>query len=79
MSPSFRGPGVMITVNGKIQDIKLPVTVLKLIQLNDVKQPDMVSVQVNEQFVNREDFPSYQLNEGDQVEFLYFMGGGSIR
>ncbi|MCD7931885.1 MAG: sulfur carrier protein ThiS [Tannerellaceae bacterium] len=66
-----------ITVNGKAQEIELPVTVLELIQKNDVKQPEMVSVQVNEQFVNRQDFPSHVLNDGDEVEFLYFMGGGS--
>lgn len=36
----------------------------------------MVSVQVNEEFVEREDFDTLQLNEGDSVDFLYFMGGG---
>ena len=36
----------------------------------------MVSVQVNEEFVDREDFATLQLNEGDTVDFLYFMGGG---
>ncbi|MCD7937254.1 MAG: sulfur carrier protein ThiS [Tannerellaceae bacterium] len=66
-----------IKVNGKTQEIELPVSVLDLIRQNEVKQPDMVSVQVNEQFVNRSDFSTWQLKEGDQIEFLYFMGGGS--
>ncbi|MCD7936361.1 MAG: sulfur carrier protein ThiS [Tannerellaceae bacterium] len=68
-----------ITVNGKNQEVKLPLSVLELIRQNNVKQPEMVSVQVNDSFVNREDFPVRQVKEGDQIEFLYFMGGGSVR
>ncbi len=66
-----------IIVNGEDQEIQLPVTVADLIKINKVLQPDMVSVQVNEEFVDREDFGTTQLNEGDEVDFLYFMGGGA--
>jgi sulfur carrier protein len=38
----------------------------------------MVSVQVNEEFVERDDFDTTTLNEGDTVDFLYFMGGGAL-
>ena len=65
-----------IIVNGEDQEVKLPVTVSELIKLNDVLQPEMVSVQVNEEFVEREDYDTTQLNEGDSIDFLYFMGGG---
>ena len=41
-------------------------------------QPEMVSVQVNEEFAEREDWESIQLKEGDKVDFLYFMGGGTL-
>jgi sulfur carrier protein len=34
-------------------------------------------VQVNEEFAEREDWESIQVKEGDKVDFLYFMGGGS--
>ena len=47
-----------------------------IIKQNNVAQPEMVSVQVNEEFVDREEFATLQLNEGDEVDFLYFMGGG---
>ena len=63
-------------VNGEDQEVQLPVTVSELIKLNDVLQPEMVSVQVNEEFVEREDYDTTQLNEGDSIDFLYFMGGG---
>lgn len=66
-----------ITVNGENQEVKLPISVAELIKQNNVAQPEMVSVQVNEEFVDREDFDTIILNEGDSVDFLYFMGGGS--
>lgn len=65
-----------IIVNGEDQEVQLPVTVSELIKQNNVLQPEMVSVQVNEEFVEREDFDTTQLNEGDSIDFLYFMGGG---
>jgi sulfur carrier protein len=65
-----------INVNGKAQEVELPLTVLGLIELNNIAQPEMVSVQVNEEFVDRSDFPTKQLSDGDTVDFLYFMGGG---
>lgn len=65
-----------ITVNGKAQEVETPITVAELIKNNNVSQPDMVSVQVNEEFVERDDFPTTELKDGDVVDFLYFMGGG---
>ena len=65
-----------IYVNGDAQEVVLPLNVSELIQQSDVQQPDMVSVQVNEEFAEREDWDSVQIKEGDKVDFLYFMGGG---
>lgn len=65
-----------LIVNEEEQEVQLPLTVTELIKLNNVLQPEMVSVQVNEEFVEREDFNTLQLKEGDSVDFLYFMGGG---
>ena len=58
--------------------MNLPLNVSELIQQSDVQQPEMVSVQVNEEFAEREEWENIQLKEGDKVDFLYFMGGGSI-
>jgi sulfur carrier protein len=38
----------------------------------------MVSVQLNGEFVSRDDYESVSLKEDDEVDFLYFMGGGGI-
>ena len=67
-----------IYVNGDAQEVNLPLSVSELINNSNVQQPEMVSVQVNEEFAEREDWDSIQLKEGDKVDFLYFMGGGSF-
>ena len=65
-----------IYVNGEAQEVSLPLNVSELIKQNNVQQPEMVSVQVNEEFADASDWESIQLKEGDKVDFLYFMGGG---
>ena len=67
-----------IYVNGDAQEVNLPLNVSELIKQSDVQQPDMVSVQVNEEFAEREDWDAIQIKEGDKVDFLYFMGGGTF-
>ncbi|MGX8696227.1 MAG: sulfur carrier protein ThiS [Prevotella sp.] len=66
-----------IIVNGEAQEVQLPLTLAALIKNNDVQQPEMVSVQVNEDFADRTEWDSIQIKEGDSVDFLYFMGGGA--
>lgn len=65
-----------ITVNDNSQEVMLPLTINGLISLNGVEQPDMVSVQINGEFIERENFATTEIKDGDTVDFLYFMGGG---
>ena len=67
-----------IKVNGEAQEVQLPLSLTELIRQNDVQQPDMVSVQVNEDFVDRAEWDGIQIKDGDSVDFLYFMGGGAL-
>lgn len=67
----------ILTVNDKAQEVSLPLTLSDLIKINKVLNPELVSVQVNEEFVDRDVWPQTQLKDGDRVDFLYFMGGGS--
>jgi len=66
-----------IKVNGNEQEISNPISLTELIALNNVAQPSMVSIQLNGEFVVRDDYDSTLVKEGDEVDFLYFMGGGS--
>lgn len=67
-----------IKVNGESQEVVLPMTVEKLIKNNNVENPELVSVQVNEEFLDRNDYASRQVKDGDEMDFLFFMGGGQI-
>ena len=67
-----------IKVNGESQVVELPLTVEELIKQNNVENPELVSVQVNEEFLNRNEYAKRQVEEGDEIDFLFFMGGGQI-
>ena len=65
-----------ITVNGEVQEVQPGISLTELIKQNNVEQPEMVSVQVNDDFVDRTEWDTLEIKEGDVVDFLYFMGGG---
>ena len=65
-----------ITVAGEKKEVKNGLTVAELIEAEQVETPEYVTVSINEEFIEKEAFASRVLQEGDEVEFLYFMGGG---
>jgi len=65
-----------VKVNGKNQELNGILSISDLITLNKIAQPEMVSIQLNGSFVLRENFPNTLLNDNDEIDFLYFMGGG---
>ena len=66
-----------ITVAGEKKEFAEGLTVAKLIEQENVETPQYVTVSVNEEFIDSDAFETHVLNEGDEVEFLYFMGGGA--
>jgi sulfur carrier protein len=67
-----------LVINGKETNIKGGLTVNQLLAQENVQMPDMVSVEVNGQILKRTRFEETVLKDDDKVEFLYFMGGGSV-
>ena len=65
-----------ITVAGTKKEVNDGLTIAQLVIDEKVEMPDYVTVTVNDDFVEHEDFESTVLKDGDNVEFLYFMGGG---
>ena len=65
-----------ITVSGNKKDVKDGLTLPELIELEKVETPQYVTVSINEEFVQKDAEASVVLKEGDNIEFLYFMGGG---
>ncbi|GHU53618.1 thiamine biosynthesis protein ThiS [Clostridia bacterium] len=52
-------------------------TVAELIEKEKVETPLYVTVSVNDEFLQSGTFDKTVLKDGDNVEFLYFMGGGT--
>jgi sulfur carrier protein len=67
-----------IQVNGEEVKVDGEMTVSELLVDRQVKMPDMVSVELNGEILNRATFNSTRIGNGDKVEFLYFMGGGKL-
>lgn len=65
---------MQVKVNGKSEDIQSS-SVLDLLTLKKI-DPQMVAVEVNDKMIEREHLATTALTEGDQVEFLFYMGGG---
>lgn len=67
---------MFITIAGVKKEVKDGLTVAQLIVDENVETPQYVTVSVNDDFVDSSAFESTVLKENDNVEFLYFMGGG---
>ena len=69
-----------ITINGK--ETAIPEspdrTIDSLLEELDVPQRLYVTVELNGEVLDRPAFETKPVNEGDVIEFLYFMGGGNV-
>ena len=65
-----------ITVAGEKKEYKDGLTLPELLEAEKVEMPEYVTVSINEEFVEADKKESTVLKDGDNVEFLYFMGGG---
>jgi sulfur carrier protein len=70
---------MQLTINGKEETVSDVVNITDLLKIRGIETPEMVSVELNNEILNRADFESTQLKENDQIEFLFFMGGGQAR
>ncbi len=68
---------MLITVNGKETELDREVNITGLLNQGYVEMQEYVTVQVNETIVPREEYNSFIIKDGDIIEFLYYMGGGS--
>ena len=67
-----------LTINGAEETLnENHLSVARLLEIRKVESPDMVTVELNGSFLDRKNFATTMVRDGDQVEFLYFMGGGS--
>jgi sulfur carrier protein len=67
---------MQIEVNGQQRVTMEGATVADLLRELDVR-PDRVAVELNMEVLEREEFECRGLRDGDRVEILSFIGGGS--
>ena len=69
---------MIVKVNGENLELEKSLNVAELLVAAKAEQPEYVTVQLNGEFVEHEDFAKIFVNDGDEIEFLYFMGGGQL-
>ena len=67
---------MLIQVNGESRGIGEGQTVAALLHELDIRA-DRVAVELNLEILDRKDFETRSLREGDRVEILSFIGGGA--
>lgn len=68
---------MIIMVNGEKQTLEESViSIAELLILHKVAKPDMVSVQLNGRFVDKKEYGAKKISDNDEIDFLYFIGGG---
>lgn len=67
-----------ITIAGEKKEYAEGTTIAKIIEAEKVENPLYVTVSLNDDFVDKDTFDTTTVKEGDSIEFLYFMGGGSF-
>ncbi|HYS42566.1 MAG TPA: sulfur carrier protein ThiS, partial [Geobacteraceae bacterium] len=58
-------------------DNKETLDVTTLLTELKVETPEYVTVELNGEILDRENFATTSVKNGDSIEFLYFMGGGN--
>ena len=69
---------MLVKVNGENISLEKSLNVNELLIAVKAEQLEYVTVQINGEFIKRDDFPKIFVYDGDEIEFLYFMGGGHL-
>lgn len=64
-------------INGEPRDFSSPLSLAALIEQLGMKQ-DRVAVELNREIVPRDQWGATNLSDGDRLEIVHFVGGGSF-
>lgn len=68
---------VKITLNGKPNEVKAGLTVTELLAKWKIR-PELVTVEINENILQKLEYETTTIREGDKIEFVFYMGGGNL-
>lgn len=66
-----------ITVNGEPKEIASGATLVDLLQALELK-PERLAIELNRKIIRRTNWNATHLEEGDKIEIVHFVGGGSL-
>ena len=64
-------------INGDAREFASPLSLASLLEQMGLKA-DRVAVELNRNIVSRDQWSTTDLREGDQLEIVHFVGGGTI-
>jgi len=64
-----------LIVNGEAREVSGVTTIAELLAFYKLEQKILV-VELNRMIIDRQSYESTQLNTGDQLEIVHFVGGG---
>ncbi|WP_206812625.1 sulfur carrier protein ThiS [Paradesulfitobacterium ferrireducens] len=67
---------MIVKVNGNEVVLEKAISLKELLVVQQVRTPEYVTVQLNNEFISAGSFEDTLIKDGDEIEFLYFMGGG---
>jgi thiamine biosynthesis protein ThiS len=67
-----------LTINGEDREFHSISTLSDLVGQLGMK-PDRVAVELNRELIRRDRWPETKLSNGDKLEIVHFVGGGSER
>lgn len=65
-----------VYLNGKKEEIADGMTLSKLLEARKIR-PEVVTVELNDNIVEKDKFKDTELKPDDKLEFVYYMGGGA--
>jgi thiamine biosynthesis protein ThiS len=68
---------MQLVINGEDRNFETPLTLAGLVQALGMKT-DRVAVELNRDIVPRDQWDRTQLADGDRLEIVHFVGGGSL-
>ena len=68
---------MFVNLNGKTHEIKVGLTLINLIEELGLAERKAIAIALNGEVLKREDYAGIVLSEGDSLEIVRAIGGGS--
>ena len=68
---------MFVNLNGKTHEIKLGLTLINLIEELGLAERKAIAIALNGEVLKREEYAGIVLSEGDSLEIVRAIGGGS--